>query len=86
MTGVQTCALPICLARKSHEALQLSVYSRTDFIWSPSVGSGTDGLFALETNNLPGFTPMSILPQQAAKAGINYSDLLTRIIEESLKH
>jgi D-alanine-D-alanine ligase len=74
------------LARKSHEALQLSVYSRTDFIWSPSVGSGTDGLFALETNNLPGFTPMSILPQQAAKAGINYSDLLTRIIEESLKH
>lgn len=67
------------LAAKAHHALRLSVYSRTDFIFN-----GT-GVFALETNNLPGFTPTSLLPQAAAHAGLGYGDLLTRIIEESLR-
>jgi D-alanine-D-alanine ligase len=66
------------LATKAHAALGLSVYSRTDFIWT-----GT-ALNALETNNLPGFTPQSILPQQAAVAGLSYRDLVTHIIEQSL--
>ncbi len=65
------------LARLCHDTLELSVYSRTDFIWTDR------GLFALETNNLPGFTPTSILPQQAAHAGIGYADLVTHILEES---
>jgi D-alanine-D-alanine ligase len=68
------------LARRAHQALRLSVYSRTDFIWVPD----TDELFALETNNLPGFTPTSLLPQQAAHAGLSYRDLVTRVIEQSL--
>ena len=67
------------LARRCHEALGLSIYSRTDFIWTPK------GLFALETNNLPGFTPMSILPQQAAHLGIGYRELVTHILEKSLE-
>jgi D-alanine-D-alanine ligase len=66
------------LAAKAHAALGLSVYSRTDFIWT-----GT-ALNALETNNLPGFTPKSILPQQAASIGLSYRDLVTHIIERSL--
>jgi D-alanine-D-alanine ligase len=81
------------LARRCHDALRLSVYSRTDFIWTPSTGStgspqagsGTGRLFALETNNLPGFTPTSILPQQAAHLGISYSELVTHILEKSLQ-
>lgn len=67
------------LAALAHQALRLSVYSRTDFIYTER------GLFALETNNLPGFTPMSLLPQAAAHAGLGYRELLTKIIEESLK-
>jgi len=67
------------LAARAHDALRLSVYSRTDFIYTG------EGVFALETNNLPGFTPTSLLPQAAAHAGLGYSALLTRIIEESLK-
>lgn len=63
------------LARRAHEALGLSVYSRTDFIWTGSA------LFALETNNLPGLTPKSILPQQAAAIGMSYRELVTRVIE-----
>lgn len=66
------------LAAKAHAALGLSVYSRTDFIWT-----GT-ALNALETNNLPGFTPKSILPQQAASVGLSYRDLVTHILEQSL--
>ncbi len=73
LTEIQT------LARRAHEALHLSVYSRTDFIWTDK------GLFALETNNLPGFTPTSILPQQATCMGISYRDLVSHILEESLK-
>jgi D-alanine-D-alanine ligase len=70
------------IAARCHEALQLSVYSRTDFIYAPGRGPG-NGLFVLETNNLPGFTPTSLLPQAAAHAGLSYSGLLTKVIEES---
>jgi D-alanine-D-alanine ligase len=69
------------LAQLAHEALGLSVYSRTDFIWNPS----DDSLCALETNNLPGLTPKSIIPQQAAAIGISYRELVTRVIEKSLR-
>jgi D-alanine-D-alanine ligase len=74
------------LARAAHEALRLAVYSRTDFIWvPPAAGETGDGkLFALETNNLPGFTPTSLLPQQARHAGLSYRDLVTRVLQRSL--
>ncbi len=74
------------LAVRCHDALQLSVYSRTDFIYVP--GGGEPGrLYVLETNNLPGFTPTSLLPQAAAHSGLSYGGLLTKVIEESLaKH
>ena len=67
------------LAMRCHQVLQLSVYSRTDFIYAK------DQLFVLETNNLPGFTPTSLLPQAAAHAGLSYQALLTQVIEESIK-
>ncbi len=71
------------LALRCHEALQLSVYSRTDFIYAEN-RPGPDKLIVLETNNLPGFTPTSLLPQAAAHAGLGYAGLLTKVIEESL--
>jgi D-alanine-D-alanine ligase len=71
------------LAAEAHDALRLSVYSRTDFIYVE--GGDRPGLYALETNNLPGFTPTSLLPQAAAHAGLGYRELLSHIIEESLK-
>lgn len=66
-------------AAQCHKALQLSVYSRTDFMYA------NDQLYVLETNNLPGFTPTSLLPQAAAQVGLDYQKLLTKIIEESFK-
>lgn len=61
-------------------ALGLSVYSRADFIVA---ADGTP--WFLEINTLPGMTPTSLLPQEAAAVGIGYGELCEKIIEESLK-
>ena len=61
-------------------ALGLSVYSRADFIVDEA---GTP--WFLEINTLPGMTPTSLVPQEAAAVGIGYEELCQRIIEESLK-
>lgn len=66
-------------AVKVHDELGLSAYSRTDFIMTE------DGaVYALEANTLPGMTPMSLLPQEAAAAGIGFTELCKIIIEESM--
>jgi len=62
-------------------ALGLSVYSRADFILDE------DGEFwFLEINTLPGMTPTSLVPQEAAAAGLDYPALCRRIVESSLRH
>jgi len=61
-------------------ALGLSVYSRADFIVT---GDGVP--WFLEINTLPGMTPTSLLPQEAAAVGIGYGELCERIIEASLE-
>lgn len=67
------------LAKNAHYALGGAGYSRTD------VRITKDGeLFAIETNTLPGMTPTSILPAQAACNGITYSQLIDLIINKSL--
>ena len=61
-------------------ALGLSVYSRADFMVTE------DGVpWFLEINTLPGMTPTSLLPQEAAAVGIGYGELCERIIEISLR-
>ena len=61
-------------------ALGLSVYARADFILD-----GDGRLWFLEINTLPGMTPTSLVPQEAAAAGIPYGELCERIIYASLK-
>ena len=39
----------------------------------------------LEINTLPGMTPTSLVPQEAAAVGIGYEELCQRIVEASLK-
>lgn len=67
-------------AERVFEVLLLNVYARMDFIVDG------DGLvWCLEGNTLPGLTPLSLLPQEAAAVGISYEDLCETIITESLK-
>ena len=58
----------------------LAVYSRADFIVTED---GTP--YFLEINTLPGFTPTSLLPQEAAVAGIDYGTLCERVVLNSLE-
>ena len=60
--------------------LELSVYSRADFIVTED---GTP--YFLEINTLPGMTPTSLVPQEAAAAGIGYGELCERIVTSSLR-
>lgn len=50
-------------------------YARVDFIIKD------DTPYLLEINTLPGMTPNSLLPKEAGAVGINYSQLLDKIIE-----
>ncbi|HXQ28402.1 MAG TPA: D-alanine--D-alanine ligase [Gemmatimonadales bacterium] len=62
------------LALAAHRALKLGSYSRVDFRLSP------DGdIFCLEANTLPGMTRLSLLPQAARAAGIEFPELCERI-------
>jgi D-alanine-D-alanine ligase len=62
-----------------HAALRLGSYSRIDFIL------GDDGEFyCLEANTLPGMTPTSLLPQEAAQTGLSYADLCDKIVQMSV--
>ena len=67
-------------ALRVYETLGLSVYSRADFIVT---GDGEP--WFLEINTLPGMTPTSLLPQEAAAVGIDYKELCRRIVEASLE-
>ena len=59
----------------AHQALGCRGVSRTDLIWDRG-----ERLVVLETNTLPGLTPASLLPKSAAAAGIDYLQLLMRIV------
>jgi len=65
------------LAKKVFDILKLEVYGRIDVILKDNE------FYVLEANSLPGLTSMSLLPQEANKAGINYFDLCMKIINLS---
>lgn len=67
-------------AEQVFDVLMFDVYGRMDFI----VDEKGD-VWCLEGNTLPGLTPTSLLPQEAAAIGLSYEDLCEKIIEESLK-
>ena len=62
-------------AKRVFSALRLRGYSRIDFILEKSSGK----FFCLEANTLPGMTPTSLLPQEAAAVGIGYDELCEKI-------
>ena len=62
------------------QILGLSVYARADFIVT------SDGIpYFLEINTLPGLTPTSLVPQEAAAVGISYASLCETIIQKSME-
>lgn len=66
------------MAKRAYDILKMSGYSRSEFIF---VG---DEPYMLEMNTTPGLTEQSILPEQAAVAGISLSELFESAILEAL--
>lgn len=67
-------------AERAYEALHMEAYARMDFMLNESTGE----LFCLEANTLPGMTPTSLLPQEAAVLGLSFEDLCEKILTVSL--
>lgn len=67
------------LAKKAHEALFCKGYSRTDMMVRG------DAIYVLETNTIPGMTPASLLPLAANAAGMNFGQLIDRLISLGLE-
>ena len=67
-------------AVKVFNTLGIKTYARIDFIVDDN-----DNVFCLEANTLPGMTPTSLVPQEAAAIGKSFVDLCEWIIEVSLK-
>ncbi|MBR7081897.1 MAG: D-alanine--D-alanine ligase [Oscillospiraceae bacterium] len=63
-----------------HNALNIDIYSRMDFIVDENGEP-----WCLEANTLPGMTPASLMPKEAAAIGISYGELCEMIISESMK-
>ena len=67
-------------AERVAEVLGLNTYSRSDFLLNKN-----NEIYCLEANTLPGMTPTSLLPQEAAVIGINFNELCEKLIEISLR-
>lgn len=66
------------IAKKAYNSLGMSGFSRSEFI----IMNGTP--YMLEMNTNPGFSPASILPQQAKIYGISIQDLCGNEVEKAL--
>ncbi|MFC0014699.1 MULTISPECIES: D-alanine--D-alanine ligase [Allobacillus] len=69
------------LAVKAHQALGCESYSRVDFILNEQ-----DEPIILEVNTLPGMTPTSLYPDAAAAVGLNYEQMLDKLIGLAMKN
>jgi D-alanine-D-alanine ligase len=66
------------IAKRAYDSLGMSGFSRSEFI----LMDGTP--YMLEMNTNPGFSPASILPQQAKIYGISIKDLCGNEVEKAL--
>ena len=62
-----------------YKLLGCSGYSRVDFFLK-----GEDEIYFNEINSLPGFTSISMYPKLWDAAGVPYSELITRLIENAM--
>lgn len=85
---IETCPaeLPGNLTRKMKDyaemgckALFIESYGRLDFMMDEK-----ENMYCLEANTLPGMTPTSLIPQEAAALGIDFPTLCEKLIEVSI--
>ncbi len=68
------------IAVRAYHALGIQTYARFDFMMDEE-----ERLYCLEGNTLPGMTPTSLIPQEAAAEGMDFEALCEHIIQVSMK-
>lgn len=68
------------IAVDAYMALGMQSYARMDFMMDAE-----NNCYCLEANTLPGMTPTSLLPQEAAAIGEDYPTLCEKLVRVSLK-
>lgn len=68
------------MAVAAYNALGIKTYARMDFIMDEK-----GDVYCLEANTLPGMTPTSLVPQEAAAIGKSFPELCEWIVEMSLR-
>lgn len=71
----KTTALMQSLSVQAYQRLGCEGWARVDVLWN-----GTDQPMLLEINTTPGMTDHSLVPMAAAQMGLNYQDLVLRIL------
>jgi D-alanine-D-alanine ligase len=88
-SAIETCPanIPETIGKKMQyyakvvsQCLNFDTYARMDFLLSEN-----NHIYCLEANTLPGMTPTSLLPQEAAAVGMNFEQLCDEIIRVSLE-
>ena len=70
------------MALAAFQACDLSGLARVDFLMDPD---GKRRIFLNEVNTMPGFTRISMYPMLWEASGVNYKELITRLIELALE-
>lgn len=68
------------MAEDVFKVLRLNQYARIDIMMNEA-----GEIFALEANTLPGMTPTSLMPQEAAAAGMNFNMLCEKLVTLALE-
>lgn len=68
------------IAEDVFRVLRLKKYARMDFMMDDAGNP-----YCLEANTLPGMTPTSLIPQEAAAVGIGYDELCQKIMDMALE-
>jgi len=69
------------LAVAAFQAVDCSGLARVDFLMDPKTGK----IFLNEINTMPGFTSISMYPKLWAASGLEYADLIDRLIQFGLE-
>ena len=67
-------------ALQAYQALRLESYGRIDVMMDEE-----NNMYCLEANTLPGMTPTSLLPQEAAALGMDFAALCEKLIQVSVR-
>lgn len=69
------------MAIRAFQAVDCSGLARVDFLMDPK----SEKIYLNEINTMPGFTSISMYPKLWAASGLEYGDLIDRLIQLALE-